>query len=439
VTAESIDARNEICISSTKPKVCASELAECLKKGERFMSINNWTDAATVYKRATELDPRNISIQSKLGFCYSRNSQHELSIKIFSDLFEREPRNAKWPYMIGYQYYDKKDWKNAIQFFDKSLSLDCDYIKGLYRNSYARIQIDDLDGAEKLLIRCISSWQKLADEKKGAEKNHYSDACFQLGKVYLSKGLTMKAEKWLKEAVCHDDRDEHKHYNLGKAFLGNRRIPEALEEFKLANSLHPQLDYFQDKLAYTYLKAGQVEQAEQIYQAIPPRKRKSYIWCNYGVTLLQKGKLEEAVNALQNAVKLDYNNHRIHFYLGLAYLEDENMPHAIKELELAAKLKLKNFGAEYKEAIEKIKIIHSQFGEKIIGSGSDSSTGTEGGVIETFNSKRGFGFLKDKNGDKIFFHISAVSNPREIFLGRNADFVRIESDKGPKASKMSIL
>jgi ''Cold-shock'' DNA-binding domain./Tetratricopeptide repeat. len=436
---ESMDSRNATRATSVKPEDCASQLEGYLKKGEQYMSENNWTDAASAFKQAAELDPNNISIQGKLGFCYSRNGQHDLSIIIFSELSQREPYIAKWPYMIGYQYYDKKDWKNAIQSFDKALSLNGDYIKALYRNGYARIQMDDLDGAEGMLLRCISSWRKLNDEKKVAEKNHYSDACFQLGKVYLNKGLTIKAEKWLKEAVCHDDRDEHKHYNLGKAFLGNKKIPEALEEFKLANTLHPYLDYFQDKLAYTYLQAGQAEQAEQIYQAIPPRKRKSYIWCNYGVTLLQKGKSEAAVNALQNAAKQDYNNHRIHFYLGSAYLERENIPHAVKELELAAKLKLKNFSTEYKEAIEKIQMIRSQFGETITTGVSDTRVKTQSAIIETFNTKRGFGFLKNGNDERIFFHISAVSNPHDIFPGRHANFVRIESDKGPKASEMSII
>jgi tetratricopeptide (TPR) repeat protein len=434
---EAIDHKNAG--HTAKAKGTELQLSEFLLKGEQFMSESNWDEAIAVYKKAVELDQHNISILGKLGFCYSRSGQHELSIKIFSDLCQRAPQDAKWPYMIGYQYYDKKDWKKAIQYFDKSLSLDGDYIKVLYRSSYARIQIDDIETAEKLLLKCINSWQKLDEGKKVGENSRYSDACFQLGKLYLNKRLTLKAEKWLKEAVSHGDRDEHKHYNLGKAFLGNKKITEALEEFKRANALHPRLDYFQDKLAYTYLQAGQFDQAEQIYQTIPPHKRKSYIWCNYGVTLLKRGKSEAAINALQNAVKQDYDNHRIHFYLGSAYLERENIPHALKELELAAKLKLKYFETEYKEAIEKIKMIHSQFGERITSSGSDASIGNEIGIIETFNSKRGFGFLKNKNGEKIFFHISAVSNPGEIFLGREANFVRVESEKGSKASEVSII
>jgi len=273
--------------------------------------------------------------------------------------------------MIGYQYYDKKDYDKAVQFFDKALSLKNDYIKALYRNGYARLQIGDSDAAEQLWLKCIDCWQQLDEGKKLNEKNRYADACFQLGKLYFTQGLTKKAEKWLKEAVNQDNSDEHKHYNLGKAFLGNGKIPEALEEFRHANTLHPHLDYFQDKLAYTCLLAGKTDEAEQIYQAIPSHKRKPYIWCNYGRVLLQMGKYDEAVKALQNAARQDHQNHHIHFHLGSAYLETGNIALAVKELELAAKLKLKRFNSEYKEAIEKLQMIHSQFAEETMIESSD--------------------------------------------------------------------
>lgn len=242
----------------------------------------------------------------------------------------------------------------------------------------------------------------------------------------------------MKEAVNQDNSDEHKHYNLGKALLGNGKIPEALEEFRHANTLHPHLDYFQDKLAYACLIAGKTDEAEQIYQAIPSHNRKSYIWCNYGRVLLQMGKHDEAVKALQNATRQDHQNHHIHFHLGSAYLETGNIALAVKELELAAKLKLKRFSSEYKEAIEKLQTIHSQFGEESIAVGSDSETQNHVGRIESYNVNRGFGFLRSESGERIFFHVSDVINPEDIAPSHQVEFVRVESDKGPKAIHITV-
>lgn len=421
---------------------CKLQLPAYLEKADQYASENRWAEAAACYRQAADLEPNDNSILGKLGFCYSRNRQHDLAIEVFSELSKREPHIARWPYMIGYQYYDKKEWQKAIQFFDKALSLKSDYIKVLYRNGYARLQIGDLGGAEELLIRCIDCWRQLDDDRKLAERNRYSDACFQLGKLYLAKGLTLKAEKWLKEAVNQDNNDEHKHYNLGKAFLKNGKIPEALEEFRLADTLHPHLDYFQDKLASTYLLVGNSEEAERIYQAIPPPRRKPYIWCNYGIVLLQRGKPDDAIRALKNAARLDYQNHRIHFYLGSAYLEARNVSLSVKELKLAAQLKLERFGSEYKEATEKLQLIRDQFGEEVnvalVQHDIDDGDRSYVGRIESYNVKRGFGFLKSGSGERIFFHVSDVANPDDIVPGRQAEFERVESDKGPKAIKMSI-
>ena len=243
----------------------------------------------------------------------------------------------------------------------------------------------------------------------------------------------------MKEAVNKDNDNEHKHYNLGKAFLGNGKISEALEEFRQANTIRPHLDYFQDKLAYTCLLAGNTDEAEKIYQDIPLHKRKSYIWCNYGRVLLQMGKCDEAIKAFCNAERQDYQNHHIHFHLGLAYLETGNIAFAVKELELAAGLKLKRFGSEYKEAIEKLEEIHSQFGEDMVVVGSDSGNQNHVGRIESYNANRGFGFLKSESGEKVFFHISDVLNPENISPGLQAEFSMVESDKGPKAIGMTVV
>lgn len=419
------------------------KIASCLEKAEQFASENKWAEATESYKQAVDLKPSDNSVFGKLGFCYSRNRQHNLAIEIFSKLAEREPFIARWPYMIGYQYYDKKEWNKAIEFFDKAISLKADYIKALYRNAYSHLQIADPEGAEPLLLRCVDSWRRLDDAGKLNEKNRYSNVCFQLGKLYLEKGLTWKAEKWLKEAVNQDHEDEFKHYNLGKALLKNRKIPQALEEFQAADTLHPHLDYLQDKLASAHLLAGNSGEAEKIYQSIPSYKRKPYIWCNYGIVLLQVHKVDEAIKALKTAIRFENQNHRNHFYLGLAYLEIGDISLAAKEFEFAAKLKLERFGREYKEAKEKLQMIYEQYDKETIESSAQASTneGTQSDVgrIERYVEQRGFGFIQTENGERIFFHISDVKNPEDIKTGSKVKFERVASEKGPRAVKMMVV
>lgn len=419
------------------------KMAGCLEKAEQFASENKWSEAAELYKQAVDLKPPNSSVLGKLGFCYSRNRQYNLAVEVFSQLTKQEPLIARWPYMIGYQYYDKKEWKKAIEYFDKAISLKGDYIKALYRNAYAHSQIGDPEGSEALLLRCVEAWRRLDESRKMNEKNRHSDVCFQLGKLNLERGLTWKAEKWLREAVEQDSDDEYKHYNFGKALLRNKKIPEALEQFRLADIIHPHLDYLQDKLASAHLEAGNSEEAERIYQSIPSYKRKPYVWCNYGIVLLQVHKPHEAIKALKTAVRLDNQNHRNHFYLGSAYLETGEISPAVKELELAAKLKLDRFGREYVEAKDKLRTIYETYDKETIMPSVEYSTDqgvqTNVGQIQRYVEQRGYGFIQTENDEKIFFHISDVKNPQEIKIGCTVKFERVESEKGPRAIKMMVV
>ena len=53
----------------------------------------------------------------------------------------KEPKMAKWKYMIGYQYYSQKRWKEAIRYFEETLNIKPDYFIVKYRVSYAYIQL----------------------------------------------------------------------------------------------------------------------------------------------------------------------------------------------------------------------------------------------------------------------------------------------------------
>jgi tetratricopeptide (TPR) repeat protein len=407
-----------------------------LQNGDLCMSKNDWAEASKFYKMFTDIEPFNTNVLSKLGFCYSRSGQHDLAIKMFNKLAELEPKIAKWQYMIGYQHYDKKDWKHATLYFEKALHLKQNYIKVLYRNGYARIQTGDYDQAEEQFQKCIKCWSQLSENEKQKEKKYYSDACFQIGKIFLKKGLSIKAERNLVEAVKYDDADEFKHYNLGKSYLKNNKLPQAIEQFSIANSLKSHVDYFLDKLGIAYLKAGKLSEAEQVYRSIPTLKRKYYIWCNMGMALLKNGKIQEAITSLQTATRMAKNNHRIHFYLGSAYFENGDYKKASMELDLAIKLKKEFFSSDYKEAFEKLKLIPEQTDEH---SGADMEAEKQQGYIMKYFEKKGFGFLKSDDGEQIFFHINEVINPSEISQSRKAEFVLLNHHKGPRAKKVFIF
>ncbi len=60
------------------------------------------------------------------------------------------------------------------------------------------------------------------------------------------------------------------------------------------------------------------------------------------------------------------------------------------------------------------------------------------GIVEHFNSSKGYGFIKNlKNGDKLFFHITSA--PAEIAEGNKVNFEIERGARGLTAVSISII
>jgi CspA family cold shock protein len=66
------------------------------------------------------------------------------------------------------------------------------------------------------------------------------------------------------------------------------------------------------------------------------------------------------------------------------------------------------------------------------------------GIVKWFDSKKGYGFItRDDDSTDVFVHFSAIEGGEEefktIYQGDKVEFEIVDGEKGPQASKLTII
>ncbi len=410
------------------------------ERAELAMKENRWTDAVNDLRTVHEHEPQNFTVWAQLGFALSRNEQYADAIGEFSALAEKQPTDPKWPYSVGFQYYQQKDWARAIDCFSKALALRPGYVKVLYRKGYAHVSLGQEQDAIQAFLSCISSWEKLSGEVQDRDRSAYGKAQFQMGKLYLKKGLSLKARRHLEIAAQIHSGDHDVLYELGQCHLKNDRVDDAVQVLKAADQIKPGTDYILDRLAQAYMKKHDYDSAEAIYKRIPDRRRRPFVLQHLGMMYLEQGDPQKALPLLETAAKRQADNHNIHYALGAAQEAAGQLQAAQASYGRAVSFRKAKFNLPFKEAEEALQRMTEHLATLPAQETAEGGHESESeGLIETYNESRGFGFISSKSQARLFFHVSSVLGRRKPCQGARVSFLSETSPKGPRAVQVKLL
>lgn len=61
------------------------------------------------------------------------------------------------------------------------------------------------------------------------------------------------------------------------------------------------------------------------------------------------------------------------------------------------------------------------------------------GVVTWYDPRRGYGFIRDDNGQKVFVHASALATSRQrLQRGQTVSYHLVESERGPSAVQVRV-
>lgn len=419
---------------------------------EAFEKENDWEKALEEYRKLLDVTPNNLLYREKVGWCLSRLQQFDDSIEIFKTLSANEPQKAKWDYMIGYQYYSKKEWKTAIEWFRNALQKYPNYFIVKYRLGYAltqcsgttlKLKSPEYLEAYKHFNECEAIWNAMSENDKLSEKAHFADVCFQKGKILIERKNWDLAIECLEKAVdMYPDNCDY-NYCYAKALSGKGDNEKAFSIIKKFKGKY----YIEELKAELLNKLGKQDQAINIYKEILEKRKKDYLFREIAEIYLIRKDLKTAFVYAKKAVGIGSQNHINYFILGKIYFEAELYISSKDMFQKAIQLKKDKYNSDYNEAsdmlCQTLNIIDNQNleedNEEILKDLLNEDNSQKQGKIIKYNRGKGFGFINSDN-ERYFFHISQIPKSNQAMVCEDMDvlFYSTQTEKGNAAKDITI-
>jgi len=425
--------------------ICVDE-NDLLEKAESLIQKENWQDAVLLLRPKYEAGRLSIKGIKVLAQCHSRHGDYNEASKIYEELCEKQPNDARLSYFLSYQYQMLKNWERAVETYEMCLQLFPHFIKAYLQLGQVFEEQDLPNEALRAYRKGFQAYRQIQTHRKKDFSHVCSKILTQAAKLLQSfdnktENTRKKIEFCLKESIACEPENADNSYRLGRFFLEMEKTDEALMYLNKAHSLAPHKEYISHKIAQAFLQKGDGEKAFEVYEKIPVRKRAPYILNGMAICLRKQGKIEEAARFLFRAMQLEPGKFYHHKDFGMALLELGDRDQAIEVLENANKLFKKEHGKNHSKIIAAIEEARTMpEGERVVFEEPTSSvTAICYGVIKKYISERGFGFIKgNKDGKDVFFHIKSIKPRVTPEEGMSVKFLREVGEKGPHATRVWI-
>ena len=190
--------------------------------------------------------------------------------------------------------------------------------------------------------------EQMKADAENAERRQESAAEVRLnldqGLQFFNQGEYEQALAVFNTALELDDQQPALWANVGNAHSKLNQHEQAVEAYQKALDLAPEDPTLYQNMGGLYASMGDTEKARELYQkavslsAYGDPKDAAVNYYNMGVTFINSGQTEEAIEALTNALEADPEYAEAHYQLGISMLGtgqmEESAGHLKKYLEL---------------------------------------------------------------------------------------------------------
>ncbi len=260
----------------------------------------------------------------QLAFAQQQQGKFAAAIADYQEILTFRPEEAQVYYYLGSALLQDEQLEEAINTYEKALSLAPDSFPDIYYNLgllYHKLgQID----------RAIGAYEKFI-----AFKPNFAPAYSNFGKALQEQGKIDEAIKAYQRAISLKP-DYFAYHNLGDALQEQDQIDEAIQAYETALSLNPDCAATCTNLGNSLQKQGKIEEAIACHKkAISLAPNLAIAYNNLGNALQELGNFEDAIVACKQAVTLDDNYEVAYNNMGNALQELGRVEEAIASYQKA--------------------------------------------------------------------------------------------------------
>ncbi len=249
--------------------------------------------------KAVAAQPNNVVMRFDLGRAYLAGGDLQKAMNEFQQAVQRRANYGPAHLALAKLYLLQRQYANAISSADRVLQLtstqpsaDAILVKAL-----SHVGLGELQKAEELLTRAISVYPRVLEFR------------FELGRVYLARNQTAKAEENFQKALEIDPKDFRGMSGLAEVYARGGRLDYAIQFLngQLGNATNPVL--LRNAIGNLLVRKGDLQGALANYQELAKTVPNSAdLNLRIGEVYRRMGDLQSAVTYLQRASELDPNN-----------------------------------------------------------------------------------------------------------------------------------
>jgi len=275
------------------------------------------------------------------------NSEYDKAMINFKNALKEENTDEN-NYYVGYTYFQKQDYKNALVYFNTATNLNSENSDAWLQKGITEYYQNNYQEAINDLFFCT----ELIPEE--------SQAYYYLSLCYEAQGKIEVALQSAETAVEYDSTDSESWFEAANLAYSIQNYSKSIKYYKKVLEILPKDKYTELNLGLAYNKSGNKDSALFWYtKTIEDYPDYSLAYNNKGYIYQTEGKYQSAISYYTKSIKLDIKNTYPIWNRADCYFELKEYEKAIKDYKKAYEIK-----PEYYNALWYIGLCHEKLNNK---------------------------------------------------------------------------